>query len=105
VTTAQQALTPYEANQAFIRGQARLIDIADAVGFVAAEGIIPYPPGVMCIAPGECWNPALVAYLMAMQALANTYPELTPHVQGVHYAHYDDGTVVLQTYVLEGVAV
>jgi ornithine decarboxylase len=105
VTTAQQALTPYEANQAFIRGQARLIDIADAVGFVAAEGIIPYPPGVMCIAPGECWNPALVAYLMAMQALANIYPELTPHVQGVHYAQYDDGTVVLQIYVLDGVAV
>jgi ornithine decarboxylase len=105
LAAAQVALTPYAANQAFVRGQSRLIDIADAVGCVAAEGVIPYPPGVMCIAPGECWNAALVGYIVAVQALVNIYPDLAPHIQGVHYARHDDGTVVLQVHVLDGITV
>lgn len=102
---AQAVLTPYVANQAFVRGRSSLIDIADAVGCVAAEGVIPYPPGVMCIAPGECWNSALVGYLLAVQALANLYPDLAPHIQGVHYGQHDDGTLALQVHVLDGVTV
>ncbi|MNF22170.1 Ornithine decarboxylase, constitutive [compost metagenome] len=105
VAAAQAKLTPYAANQAFVRGQSRLIDIADAVGCVAAEGVIPYPPGVMCIAPGECWNGTLVGYLAAVQALANIYPELAPHIQGVHHEQHDDGTVALQVHVLDCVTV
>lgn len=105
VAATQAVMTPHAANQAFVRGRSRLIDIADAVGCVAAEGVISYPPGVMCIAPGECWNSALVGYLLAVQALANLYPDLAPHIQGVHYGQHDDGTVALQVHVLDDVTV
>lgn len=43
VAATQAVMTPHAANQAFVRGRSRLIDIADAVGCVAAEGVIPYP--------------------------------------------------------------
>lgn len=103
VVSAQAVLTPYAANQAFVRGQFRLAAIADVIGCVAAEGVIPYPPGIMCIAPGECWNTALIGYLTAVQALVSAYPEFAPHIQGVYYGLHADGTVALQVHVLEGV--
>lgn len=105
VTSAQAVLTPHAANQAFVRGQYKLTGLADVLDRVAAEGVIPYPPGVMCIAPGECWNAALIDYLTAVQALINIYPEFAPHIQGVYYSHHDDGTVTLLVNVLHGVTV
>jgi ornithine decarboxylase len=96
-------LTPYSANQEFIRGNFRSARIAEVANCIAAEGVIPYPPGIMCIVPGECWNEELVEYLMAVQALINLYPELSPHMQGVYQTKNDDGTVDLLVHVLEGI--
>lgn len=103
VTSAQAVLTPHAANQAFVRGQYKLTGLADVLDCVAAEGVIPYPPGVMSIAPGERWNAALIDYLTTVQALINIYPEFAPHIQGVYYRHHDDGTVTLLVNVLDGV--
>jgi ornithine decarboxylase len=98
----QAVLSLYTANQAFVRGQFRLISLADALGCIAAEGVIPYPPGVMCVAPGERWNSALIGYLTAVQGLVNLYPDFAPHIQGVYYSQNDSGAVILQVNVLDG---
>ncbi len=47
------AMNPQDANSAFIRGDVELVRISEAGGRIAAEGALPYPPGVLCVVPGR----------------------------------------------------
>ena len=55
----EQALTPREAFFA----PTRAVPLQDAVGEVAAELVVPYPPGVPALAPGEVVSSAKAGYL------------------------------------------
>ncbi|SUG48797.1 Ornithine decarboxylase, inducible [Salmonella enterica subsp. arizonae] len=35
------------------RGEVELVRLPEAEGRIAAEGALPYPPGVLCVVPGE----------------------------------------------------
>ncbi|MGH8485919.1 MAG: ornithine decarboxylase, partial [Pseudomonas sp.] len=100
VVLQQAELTPYAAQQIFIRGNYLLVTLEQALGCIAAEGVIPYPPGVMCIAPGERWSAELIRYLTAVEALSNRYGEFAPHIQGVYQRLNDDASVTFQVHVL-----
>ena len=41
-------MNPQDAHSAYIRGEVELVRIRDAEGRIAAEGALPYPPGVLC---------------------------------------------------------
>lgn len=56
------AMNPQDANSAFIRGDVELVRISEAAGRIAAEGALPYPPGVLCVVPGEVWGGAVQRY-------------------------------------------
>ncbi|WEK29191.1 MAG: ornithine decarboxylase [Candidatus Pseudomonas phytovorans] len=101
IGAAQGGCSPYQANQRFVRGEAILVSIGEVAGKVAAEGVIPYPPGIMCIAPGERWTAVLVGYLQAVEALSAQYPEFAPHIQGVHEVRNSDGSASLGVFVLD----
>ncbi|MFR2395403.1 MAG: ornithine decarboxylase [Parasutterella sp.] len=47
----KSVINPQDAHFAFLRGQAELVRMEDAEGRVAAEGALPYPPGVLCCFP------------------------------------------------------
>jgi ornithine decarboxylase len=49
-------MNPQDANREFIRGDVELVRLSEAEGRVAAEGALPYPPGVLCVVPGEVWG-------------------------------------------------
>jgi arginine/lysine/ornithine decarboxylase len=55
----EQALTPREAFFA----DSRAVPLASAIGEAAAELVVPYPPGVPLLAPGEVISAAKVEYL------------------------------------------
>ena len=55
----RQALTPREAFFA----RTRLVGLAEAVGRVSADLLIPYPPGIPVLGPGEVVPGELVAYV------------------------------------------
>ena len=59
VAPGEQALTPREAYFA----PTRTVRMSDSVGKVAAEPVIPYPPGLAVLVPGEVVTAAKVAYL------------------------------------------
>ena len=48
-------MNPQDANTEFVRGNVELVSLAKAEGRIAAEGALPYPPGVLCVVPGEIW--------------------------------------------------
>ncbi len=82
-------VNPQDAHQAYIRGDVELVAIARAEGRIAAEGALPYPPGVLCVVPGEVWGGAVQRYFLALEEGVNQLPGFSPELQGVYTE--DDG--------------
>ncbi len=75
----KSVINPQEAHFAFLRGQAELVRLEDAEGRVAAEGALPYPPGVLCCFPGEVWGGPVLKYFLAWQEAMGRMPDLHPN--------------------------
>lgn len=93
-------LNPREANLEYFRGNVELVALEDAEGRIAAEGALPYPPGVLCVVPGEVWGGAALNYFLALQDGINSLPGFTPELQGVYLKTEDDGRIRAYGYVL-----
>lgn len=93
-------MNPQDANRAYIRGEVELVRIQDAAGRIAAEGALPYPPGVLCVVPGEVWGGAVQRYFLALEEGVNLLPGFSPELQGVYSEKDADGIKRLYGYVL-----
>ncbi|PLY36839.1 ornithine decarboxylase [Pectobacterium carotovorum] len=94
-------MLPQDANREFVRGNIELIPIDEAEGRIAAEGALPYPPGVLCVVPGETWGGAVQRYFLALEAGINLLPGFSPELQGVYSVAEEDGNKRLYGYVVE----
>ncbi|MNL80565.1 Ornithine decarboxylase, constitutive [compost metagenome] len=77
-----------------------MVALADADGRIAAEGALPYPPGVLCVVPGEIWGGAVLKYFLALEEGINALPGFTPELQGV-YLKEEGGRIRAYGYVLK----
>ena len=93
--------TPQEANFDFVRGQGELVPLTEAVGRMALEGALPYPPGVLCVQPGERWSETARDYFLALEEGINKLPGFDPEIQGVYITTQEDGTKKAFGYVLK----
>ena len=75
-------MNPQDANVEFIRDNVELVPIGRAEGRIAAEGALPYPPGVLCVVPGEVWGGAAQRYFSALEEGINRLPGFSPELQG-----------------------
>ena len=99
-TLPEYALNPHDANIEFVRNKVELVSLTDIVGRVAAEGALPYPPGVLCVVPGERWSPTAQKYFLALEEGINTLPGFAPEIQGVYLQKDPDGRTRAYGYVL-----
>ncbi|CAO97896.1 ornithine decarboxylase [Erwinia tasmaniensis] len=99
-TLPQVAMNPQDANIEFIRGNVELVAVSEAAGRIAAEGALPYPPGVLCVVPGEVWGGAVQRYFLALEEGLNLLPGFSPELQGVYAAADENGIKHLQGYVI-----
>ena len=95
----EAVMHPKAAREMFLRGEGILTDIADAEGRIALEGALPYPPGVLCVYPGERWSGAAVSYFQSLADMANRFPGFTPEIQGVHWQKDRAGRLRAYGYV------
>lgn len=96
----QVKMNAQDANQAFIRGDVELVPVAQAEGAIAAEGALPYPPGVLCVVPGEVWGGAALRYFLALEAGINLLPGFSPELQGVYSETDEEGVKRLYGYII-----
>ena len=94
-------MNPQDANREFIRGNVDLVRISEAEGRIAAEGALPYPPGVLCVVPGEVWGGAVQRYFLALEEGVNLLPGFSPELQGVYSETDADGIKRLYGNVLK----
>ena len=64
------------------------------------KATLPYPPGVLCVVPGERWSPTAQKYFLALEEGINTLPGFAPEIQGVYLQKDPDGRTRAYGYVL-----
>ncbi len=94
-------MNPQDANIEFIRGNVELVRLSESEGRIAAEGALPYPPGVLCVVPGEVWGGAALRYFLALEEGVNMLPGFSPELQGVYSETDSDGIKRLYGYMLK----
>ncbi|EDK15017.1 ornithine decarboxylase SpeF [Haemophilus influenzae] len=99
-TLPEYVLNPHDANIELVRNKVELVPLTDIVGRVAAEGALPYPPGVLCVVPGEKWSTTAQQYFLALEEGINTLPGFAPEIQGVYLQKDPDGRTRAYGYVL-----
>ena len=96
----EYVLNPQIANYEFIRGKGELVPIKEIKGRIALEGALPYPPGIICVQPGERWNDITQQYFLCLEDIINEFPGFEPEIQGV-YLEKEDGKKVVYGIVLK----
>ncbi len=94
-------MTPAEADQLFKKDQTELVDLEDVVGRTAAEGALPYPPGVFIVAPGEKWGEIDQKYFEVLAHAIEKFPGFVPEIQGVYLEPQKDGSIKVQAEVVK----
>jgi arginine/lysine/ornithine decarboxylase len=78
--------TPVQAYEQLVLGNVEQIPLEKMVGRILATGIVPYPPGIPLLMPGEAAGnmdgPAL-SYLKALQEFDRLFPGFTHDIHGV----------------------
>lgn len=78
------ALTGRSAHQAFLKGARERVPLPKAKGRVSLEMILPYPPGITVLEPGEVWTDEVVSYFLFLQEYKSAFPDFSPEILGVH---------------------
>ena len=96
----EYVMNPQLANYEFIRGKGELIPLTECKGRIALEGALPYPPGIICVHPGEKWNDITLEYFLFLEKYINEFPGFEPEIQGV-YMEKENGKTKFSAIVLK----
>lgn len=94
-------MLPKEADTLFMRNESELVDLANVQGRIAAEGALPYPPGVFIVAPGEKWGEIDQKYFEVLVGAIERFPGFVPEIQGVYWNQAENGKISVQAEVLK----
>ena len=97
----EYVMNPQEANFEFQRNKGELVALDEVEGRIALEGALPYPPGVLCVQPGERWSRTACDYFLALEEGINQLPGFAPEIQGVYLIEQSDGSKKAYGYVLK----
>ena len=97
----EYVMNPQEANFEFQRNKGELVALDEVEGRIALEGALPYPPGVLCVQPGEQWSRTACDYFLALEEGINQLPGFAPEIQGVYLIEQPDGSKKAYGYVLK----
>jgi arginine decarboxylase len=79
-------LTPGDAYRRLVRGRSERLPLAAMAERTATVMVVPYPPGIPILMPGESAGPAdgpLLSYLAALEAFDRRFPGFEHDIHGV----------------------
>ena len=95
------SMTPSKADTLFMRNESELVDLDNVLGRIAAEGALPYPPGVFIVAHGEKWSKIDQKYFEVLVGAIERFPGFVPEIQGVYWDQKTNGKIKVQAEVLK----
>ncbi len=78
--------SPVQAYEKLVKNQVERVTLDQAAGRIVATGIVPYPPGIPLLMPGENAGPAdgpLLGYLKALESFDASFPGFTHDTHGI----------------------
>ena len=100
----EMALRPADAYECLVRGKVESVEIDDLMGRTLGVMIVPYPPGIPLIMPGERITEAtksIYDYLIYARDFDKKFPGFETDVHGLHFEHTPDGRRYLVDCVIE----
>jgi arginine decarboxylase len=91
-------MKPRHAFQGLMAGDVERVPVAEMAGRTVAVGVIPYPPGIPIVMPGENVGPAdgpWLTYLRTLQEYGHRFPGFAKEVEG---AEEHDGAYHVQCF-------
>ena len=82
----QAEYSPVQAYEKLVKNEVELVTLDQAAGRIVATGIVPYPPGIPLLMPGENAGPAdgpLLGYLKALENFDLSFPGFTHDTHGI----------------------
>ena len=82
----QPVLTPNQTYQRLVHDEVEQVPLEAMANRVVASGVVPYPPGIPLLMPGENAGPAdgmYLSYLRALQAWDRLFPGFEHENHGV----------------------
>ena len=79
-------MTPVQAYENLVLDNVESLTLDEMAGRTVATGVVPYPPGIPLLMPGENAGPAdgpLLGYLKALEAFDEQFPGFTHDTHGV----------------------
>ena len=84
-TLPEMIMTPHQAWQRQIKGEVETIALEQLVGRVSANMILPYPPGVPLLMPGEMLTKesrTVLDFLLMLCSVGQHYPGFETDIHG-----------------------
>lgn len=85
-TLPKAELSPVETYEHLVKGEVEQVTLDEAAGRIAATGIVPYPPGIPLLMPGEnagASDGPLLAYLKALESFDRSFPGFAHDTHGI----------------------
>jgi len=99
------ALRPADAYDRLVKGKIESVEIDDLMNRMLAVMIVPYPPGIPLIMPGERITPATKSiqdYLLYAREFDRKFPGFETDIHGLRFAPADGGRRYLVDCIAEG---
>ncbi|MEW5827095.1 MAG: Orn/Lys/Arg decarboxylase N-terminal domain-containing protein [Candidatus Bipolaricaulota bacterium] len=78
-----QRATARDAYRALVKNEIERVPLDELAGRVVAVGLVPYPPGIPVLMPGEEANDAVCDYLQSLEAFDDRFPGFTHEIHGL----------------------
>jgi arginine decarboxylase len=92
----QLLLKPADAYDRLVRGEVEKVPLDCLCGRIAAVMLVPYPPGIPLIMPGERFGEdsrAIIEYLQIAASFEHLFPGFESDVHGLHYQEGAQGRI------------
>lgn len=91
----EMVVRPADAWQQMVRGQVEMVPMHKLAGRTSAVMLVPYPPGIPVIMPGERFpsdSSAITDYLRAAMAQDSEFPGFESDIHGLRMVRQSDGS-------------
>ncbi|MNP08000.1 Lysine decarboxylase, constitutive [compost metagenome] len=93
-TLPEVVMKPADAYDKLVRGEVEAVPIDQLLGRVAAVMLVPYPPGIPLIMPGERFTEAtrsIIDYLSFARTFDSGFPGFVADVHGLQHEDLGQG--------------
>ena len=104
-TLPEMAMRPADAYERLVRGRLESVDIDELMGRTLGVMVVPYPPGIPVIMPGERITPATKAiqdYLLYAREFDRKFPGFETDIHGLRFEPTDTGRRYLVDCITQG---